>query len=336
MGFCNLIAAGTALIVYMVLSPGEAWAWGPATHVQLANEVLSHLALIPASVAGILSRYAADFVFGNLAADVVFAKKRTRVKQVCHRWATGLTLLRKARSDSGRSFAYGYLSHLSADTVAHNKFIPRQVVMRRSTKNFGHVYWELRADLCVEPRTWKELRSFVGRRFPEHEAHMATCLTGTLLPFERNLHLFHRLNGLVSRRGFRTGITVWDRLSRYELCDRMVADYRCEALDRIYSVLTEGPESAVFREDPNGNHALSMIRVHQRESRALAWLGLPVSGRLAELMEMQAPRPKPRPLFPMGDGAGGGMTIGCPVFHVRGKDETYSEQVGFARERYIA
>ena len=70
----NLIAALTALVVYTILSPAEAYAWGPATHIHLAHEMLGHLALLPATVAGILSRFAADFVFGNIAADVVFAK----------------------------------------------------------------------------------------------------------------------------------------------------------------------------------------------------------------------------------------------------------------------
>ena len=301
----NLIAAAASLTVYAVLSATEAYAWGPATHIQLAHEVLADLAWLPASVAGILTRYAADFIFGNIAADVVFAKKKTRIKQICHQWPTGFALLDQARGDSGRAFAYGYLSHLAADTVAHNKFIPRQIMLNGTTRNFGHLYWEMRADLSVDPQYWKAFRRFVRRRFAEHEAHMATRLTGTLLSFDNNLRLFHRVNGLVSRKAFRRSMTVWDRLSRYDLCDRLVAGYRLESLDRIHSVLADGRSSAVSSEDPNGNRALHKIRLHRRHLRRLARRGFPVSARLADLIEGHAPDPKKRSRLPAPQKSGG-------------------------------
>ena len=92
-GIAPALVAG---ITYWILSAAEAWAWGPATHVRLAHEVLSTLSLLPAGVAGIVSKYAVDYVFGSLAADVVFAKKRSRIKQVCHQWPTGFDLFRSA------------------------------------------------------------------------------------------------------------------------------------------------------------------------------------------------------------------------------------------------
>ena len=154
--FRNLVAAGVALAMFEALGGSTAQAWGPATNVQLANEMLSHVALLPSAIAGLLSRYAVDFIFGNIAADVVFAKKKSRKKQICHQWKTGFQLLDEAPSDPSRAFAYGYLAHLAADTVAHNKYIPRQVVLNRTSRNVGHLYWELRADLTVHPRYWVE------------------------------------------------------------------------------------------------------------------------------------------------------------------------------------
>jgi len=43
-----------------------------------------------------------------------------------------------------RAFAFGYLAHLAADTVAHNYFVPRQLAVTSSTSSLGHSYWESR------------------------------------------------------------------------------------------------------------------------------------------------------------------------------------------------
>jgi hypothetical protein len=288
-----------AVVIYWVLSPAEVWAWGPATHVRLAHEVLSTLSLLPAGVGGLLSRYAVDYIFGNIAADVVFAKKRSRIKQVCHQWRTGFELLREAPTDKTRAFAYGYLSHLAADTVAHNKFIPRQITVSTTmTTNFAHLYWELRADQAIEEKYWSELRRLVGRRFADHESHIATKLTETLLPFSWNIRLFHRINDVSTRRSLRTTIIIADRFSKVDLNPRLLGDYHDESIDRIHSVLEHGEDSAVLNEDPNGNAALYQTRHDRRRYRHLVRAGYPKSAILHELVLGHEPAPQPRPSCP--------------------------------------
>ncbi|HUN81679.1 MAG TPA: zinc dependent phospholipase C family protein, partial [Phycisphaerae bacterium] len=119
----------------------QAWAWGPATHVKLAADLLSNLWLLPAGIATIISRHRKHFIYGNVATDTVLAKKMSKVKQICHRWQTGFSLLDEAKTEAGQAFAFGYLAHLSADTIAHNKFLPHQMAVSRSTITFGHLYW---------------------------------------------------------------------------------------------------------------------------------------------------------------------------------------------------
>ena len=121
-------------------------AWGPGTHIALSGSILERLHLLPAAIGALLARHGIAYLYGSIAADMVFAKRLSRVKQFCHHWSTGFGLLDAARTDRDRSFAYGYLSHLAADTVAHGKFVPRQIVVSNYAVGLGHLYWELRAD----------------------------------------------------------------------------------------------------------------------------------------------------------------------------------------------
>lgn len=279
---------GVAVLV-VLLAPADALAWGPATHVKLASDLLGHLDLLPAAIAALLRGRARDFLFGNIAADVVLAKRLSRVKQFCHHWETGLTILDDARSDRGRAFALGYLAHLAADTVAHNKFLPRQMTLTRSTILFGHFYWETRADATIGSHHWSELRSLLSGIFAEHHASLSSQLTDTFLPFAVNWRLFYRMNRFVSRRFLRRAMDRWYDLSRWELSDQLMREYRAECLDRMIDVAVRQRQSAVLHEDPNGNAALAYTKAHRRQLRQMARSGLIAPHILYEAAAAHAP-----------------------------------------------
>jgi len=283
---------GLIAIVFVVLvlvGPAEAYAWGPATHVKLASDVLGCLPLLPAAVAAILARYRKDYIFGNIAADVVVAKRLSRIKQVCHHWTTGFAILADATTDRGKAFALGYLSHLAADTVAHGKFLPRQMTLTRTTMSFGHLYWELRADTTIGPYYWSELRGVLREVFDEHGQVLSARLTDTFLPFSLNWRLFYRVNRFVSRHTLRWAMDSWLRLSRWQLSDQLMREYRAECLDRILDVLKNGRQSRVCYEDPNGNAALAYTRMQRRQLRQMARLGLISPHILYEVSVVHAP-----------------------------------------------
>jgi hypothetical protein len=284
----GLAIAGVVLVV--LLMPASALGWGPATHVKLASDLLERLSMLPAGLAALLAACRKDYLFGNIAADVVLAKRLSRIKQVCHHWATGFEMLQEARSDRGRAFALGYLSHLAADTVAHGKFLPRQMTLTRTTLSFGHLYWELRADATIGPHYWDQLRSILVEVFDEHERLLAGRLTDTFLPFAVNWRLFYRLNGFVSRHVLRRAMDGWYRLSRWQLSDQLMREYRAECLERIVDVLAQGARSRVCHEDPNGNAALAYTRVQRRQLRQMARLGLVAPHILYEVSVVHAPR----------------------------------------------
>jgi hypothetical protein len=267
-------------------------AWGPATHVSLASDILSNLWLLPASVAALLAKHRRYFSYGNVATDTVLAKKMSRVKQVCHRWSTGFSLLDSAQTDEGRAFAYGYLAHLAADTVAHNKFLPRQMAVSRSTISFGHLYWEIRADAKIERPHWLALRRALRGTYAEPEQLLETHLRQTLLSFRTNRFLFKRMNLLASERSWRRSVEIWAKLSRFTLDDELLRHYHAESLERIVDVLTNQTTSLVLHEDPNGNALLSHAKAQRRQIKQMRRAGLPLAHVIDEAASGHAPTVK--------------------------------------------
>jgi len=274
-----IVAAAVALVLGCVQ---EAWAWGPGSHVQFASEILSNLWVLPPAIAALLAKHRRHFIYGNVATDTVLAKKMSRVKQVCHRWDTGFSLLHSAESDAGRAFAYGYLAHLAADTIAHNKFLPRQMAVSRSTVAFGHLYWEVRADAQVAPIHFQTLRRTLQRDYAEPEHLLEAHLRETLLSFRTNRFIFKRMNLLASEAAWRRSVLFWARLSRFGLDADTLASYHQASLGRIVDVLTRGEASSVLNEDPNGNWALAYARAQRKQLRQLSRARLPHMHIIAE------------------------------------------------------
>lgn len=252
-------------ILVVLCAPSDAYAWGPGTHIKLAHDVLANLNLLPAAVAALIAANRRAFIYGNVATDTVLAKKMSKVKQVCHRWATGFGLLNSAETDEGKSFAYGYLAHLAADTIAHNKFLPRQMAVSRSTITFGHFYWEVRADSRITRPHWDSLQTLLHGIYPEPERLLETHLTATMLSFRTNRVLFKRMNLLAAEHGWRKSVEFWSKLSRFSLDDQVIRDYHEESIGRTLDVLGKGSSSLVLHDDPNGNAALAYAKAQRRQ-----------------------------------------------------------------------
>ncbi|MBI2614888.1 MAG: zinc dependent phospholipase C family protein [Gemmatimonadetes bacterium] len=138
------LAALALALVGVACWPAIAHAWTPGTHIFLGESVLANLAQLPAAVADLLRAFPYDFLYGNIAADTSIAKKYAPVGRHCHAWHVGQEIYDLADSEPLRAFGLGYLSHLAADTVAHNFFVPRQLVITSRTIALGHSYWETR------------------------------------------------------------------------------------------------------------------------------------------------------------------------------------------------
>jgi hypothetical protein len=275
--------------VFVLVLAEDALAWGPVTHVKLASGILSNLWLLPAGLAALIAKHRKHFMFGNVATDTVFAKKMSKIRQVCHRWQTGFSLLESAETDAGRAFAYGYLAHLAADTTAHNKFLPRQMAVSRSTVSFGHLYWEIRADAPIDRPHWEQLRTILRGKYTEPERLLEDHLSETMLSFRTNFVIFRRVNLLASERGWRRSVDFWSRLSRFAMDPEVLAAYHEESTDRVIDLLVRGKASTVLHEDPCGNAALGYAKAQRKQLRQLKRARIPHAHIIREAAAGHAP-----------------------------------------------
>src|SRR5690606_13656235 len=108
--------------------------------------ILSSLGLLAPAAADLLRAYPHDFLYGNIAADTTMAKKFAPADRHSHHWHVGREVHDLAPTDALAAFGLGYLAHLAADVVAHNFYIPRQLVVTSSTRSMGHTFWESRVE----------------------------------------------------------------------------------------------------------------------------------------------------------------------------------------------
>ena len=168
-----------ALIALCVI-PSTAWAWTPGTHIFLGEAVLGALAQLPKAIAELLGSYPVEFLYGSIAADTSIAKKYAPVGRHCHSWAVGLEIYDRARDDAIKSFALGYLAHLAADTVAHNFFVPRYLIIASRTTGVGHSYWESRFETHLGQGYSRRAREVILRDHSRSDEHLDRILSPTI------------------------------------------------------------------------------------------------------------------------------------------------------------
>lgn len=120
-------------------------------HTAIACRILNDGVGILPAIALILKSFPREFVYGSLAADFFVGKGSKPREGHSHNWQTAFRLLRKAKSDQQAAYAYGFFSHLAADVIAHNYFVPNLIHQVSTWRKMGHLYWEAKADHAVGP-----------------------------------------------------------------------------------------------------------------------------------------------------------------------------------------
>ncbi len=232
-----------SIVLSLVLLPSLAEAWGPLTHVYLANQVLElGVSTLPAGIYALIKRYGKDFLYGNISADIIFGKRFQGLEKNSHSWDIAWRLFESASTDRQRSFAYGYLTHLCADTVAHN--------LRYPVLPFTHPILEIRSDSLVDKRYRKIFKTLDKPMQRRHDRFLEKTLESVFFSFKTNRRLFKGFLVLSKFSNYQAVSQFIDRRFPYEIPVKNINKFQEESLQRMLELLINGRDSKVLQESP--------------------------------------------------------------------------------------
>ncbi len=234
------------VIISFLLIPTAAFAWGPLTHIYLGNELYTIGSLLPAGLFEIIRRYKKDFLYGNLMADIIVGKKYLPDSKNSHSWDVAFDLLNASKTKQQNAFVYGYMSHLAADTVAHN-------IYTVDKKNFGHTLMELKADSIIDKKYWLQAIEIDRKTQIRNDIFLENSLERFIFSFKTNKRI---LKGMVF-------LSVFNREKIGDFIDRnlitslpvreTIEKLQQESIDKIIDLFQNWEKSEVVKVNPSGN-----------------------------------------------------------------------------------
>ncbi len=285
-----LLVAGLVAVI-AVLIPAHAYAWGPITHIVHGSSVLANLEQLPAALQQLLDSQPQRYLYGCVGADIIQAKGYTRnLSKHAHSWPVAWRLLGKAQTDGERAFAWGYMSHLAADVISHNHFVPSSLLRSFGRRALGHAYWEARADGLQRERHWKCIRDVLSNDYQECDRLVESVVRDTLFSFKTNKRIFDSLMSVGKLERWKGLVERVNRRSSFEMTTQRIELYNQVCIASAMDLLARGEESFTQRQDATGQEVLRRAIRLRRQLRALKKGGHLTPELEAEMLEEMLPR----------------------------------------------
>lgn len=257
----------TFFVLAFFLDPTPAFAWGPGMHLEIALTVLKHIVWCAPAIRNLIQTYPAEYIYGNVSPDIIVGKKYAGAMHHCHNWSIGKLILEEAKTNMDRASAWGYLTHLAADTVAHNYFVPFKLIQSYPNRSLGHVYWEMRFDLYVPEEYWKELNQVIQHDYHSFDHLLDRVLKKTLFSFSTNKRIFNSILIVHKLKQLRFGLKTYARASRWALTPKRVQHYKELVWKTVEDFLTHPEKAKCLQADPAGTRKLQYANDLKRELR---------------------------------------------------------------------
>ena len=231
--------------------------WGPGHHLEFATRVLrrrrEHL---PARTADLLGEERDAYLYGNLAADIINMKAYGGHRNHCHRWTIIEEMVARTRSRAGEAFVLGYLSHVAADTIAHNHFVPYHLVRYARGRGLGHLYWEMMADRHVPEARWEVVTRLKDQDgLTELDQLINSTVPKKALPMGANKLIFDHVLLVSERRSWRAGMDRLHPIAKVKLEKGFLTRFQRAAVARVRLAITVRGRRALAHVDTTGKAA---------------------------------------------------------------------------------
>ena len=245
------------LCLALIVAAATRCAWGPGHHLEFEHRVWRNRNKLPPRVRELLEAERPAYQYGNIAADIINFKGAGGPYSHCHRWGIIDDMNALAGDDrSQRAFVLGYLSHLAADTIAHNHFVPYHLARYARTQGLGHLYWELNADRFVPEERWKVVTDLKSRpELTELDELVNRTVAKKALSMRTNKLLFNHVLLISERDRWRRGVARLHGLSSTPLEPEFLELFRTAAVGRIRLALHKKGLREIVRVDANGKEA---------------------------------------------------------------------------------
>ena len=174
----------------LLLTSTDALAWGLYTHVYFAQLLLWAIPLADPALRRLARRHPQGVMAGACLPDVALTARSAGAEALTssHRWPQLHALMDAARSDAEHAAVLGYASHLMADIIAHNHFVPAHERLWFESDLATHVAVEWAMDRHVSRHLYarpgelldaekKSLIPLVSRAFETHPDQVGKALS---------------------------------------------------------------------------------------------------------------------------------------------------------------
>ncbi len=269
-----MVLTAIVLLIVLLAMPDVAHAWGPATHLELALTALNNASAVSAPVRSLMEHFPYDFLYGNISADIIVGKNLVEELKHCHNWKAGFALLKNAKTGSQRAFAYGYLAHLAADTVAHNHFIPERMLRSFSAKTLRHVYWEMRFDALADKRVWRLPKRIAAQAASDNDALLNATIEYAPFSFRTHKTIFSSIMSINRFKHWHRMLDLLSAASRWSLHKQERELYFNNSLDAVMELLESPLKARCLKKDPIGRQNLAHASTARKRLRTMKKAGL--------------------------------------------------------------
>ncbi|MFC1867217.1 zinc dependent phospholipase C family protein [Thermodesulfobacteriota bacterium] len=252
-----LVSLTIFVLVEMIFSD-SAWAWGPAIHTVISCSILDRVGQILPAIASIIEVFSLEYIYGSMAADFFIGRGYKKKKGHSHNWETGFRLLHEAKDEKEAAYAYGFLSHLAADVVAHNYFVPDLIHRVSTWKRMGHIYSEAVADKFVGPLYIRIAREVLNMEKLDCDKLLKSAVRRSRHGLKTKRRLFTQSVKISDYLYCLPRIPLTSKNSRYRISSEYLAFMIGLSYRLVNDLLSHPDSSPCLSHDPIGSQNLSL------------------------------------------------------------------------------